>query len=69
MVFSFRHLSYLTFIIFLKCIDKLLEKVVVCKLTYLASQHNLILDYQFESKTNFHTLYVISIFVHDVHNS
>ena len=43
-------------IILLECIGKLLEKVVVYRLTYLTGQYNLILGPQFGGRANFSTI-------------
>ena len=57
------------FITLLKCIGKLLKKVVACRLTYLIGRYNLILGFQFRDRANFSTLDAILTFVHNIHNS
>ena len=53
----------------LECMDKLLEKVVACRLTYLTGQYNFISDSQFGGRANSSMSDTILTFVHDIHNS
>ena len=53
----------------LECMGKLLEKVVVCRLTYLTGWYNLISNSQFRGRANSSTSDAILTFVYNIHNS
>jgi len=53
----------------LKCLGKLLEKIVAKRLSYMVGRHELILETQFGGWSNSSTIDIAMTFVHDVHTA